>query len=65
MRIRDFQDITEYCVALFFHTERNHQGKGNVILFPTPADRIGKPTGEIQTRERLVGLLEFYHRKAA
>ena len=36
-----------------FHTERNHQGKDNVILFPAPADRIGESTGEIQTRERL------------
>jgi len=44
-----------------FHSERNHQGKGNVILFPTPADRIGEPTGEIQTRERLGGLLKFYY----
>ena len=48
-----------------FHTERNHQGKGNVILFPAPADRIGEPTGEINTRERLGGLLKFYYRKAA
>jgi putative transposase len=48
-----------------FHTERNHQGKDNVILFPAPADRIGEPTGAIHTRERLGGLLKFYHRKAA
>jgi transposase InsO family protein len=48
-----------------FHTERNHQGKGNVILFPAPADRIGEPTGEIHTRERLGGLLKFYYREAA
>ena len=48
-----------------YHTERNHQGKQNVILFPAPADRIGEPTGEIHTRERLGGLLKFYHRKAA
>ncbi len=39
--------------------------KDNVILFPTPADRIGQTTGEIQTRERLGGLLRFYHREAA
>jgi len=48
-----------------FHHERNHQGKGNVILFPTPADRIGESIGEIQTRERLGGLLRFYYRQAA
>jgi putative transposase len=48
-----------------FHTERNHQGKDNVILFPAPADRVGEATGEIRTRERLGGLLKFYHRAAA
>jgi putative transposase len=48
-----------------FHRERNHQGKCNVILFPTPADRIGESTGEIRSRERLVGLLKFYCREAA
>ena len=48
-----------------FHSERNHQGKGNVILFPAVADRIGESSGEIRTRERLGGLLKFYYRKAA
>ena len=47
-----------------FHTERNHQGKGNVILFPAPEDRIGERSGELSTRERLGGLLKFYHREA-
>ncbi len=48
-----------------FHAERNHQGKGNVILFPAPEDRIGEMSGDIQTRERLGGLLKFYYREAA
>ena len=48
-----------------FHGERNHQGKGNVILFPEPADRIGQSFGKIGTRERLGGLLKFYYREAA
>ncbi len=48
-----------------FHTERNHQGKDNVILFPKPADRVGEASGEIRTRERLGGLLNFYFRAAA
>ena len=43
------------------HAERNHQGKGNVILFPAPEDRTGKMAGDIQTRERLGGLLKFYY----
>jgi len=57
-----------YCLenyASHFHTERNHQGKGNVILFPVLADRIGETTGEVRTRERLGGLLKFYYRAAA
>ena len=48
-----------------FHAERNHQGKGNVILFPAPEDRIGELSGDIQTRERLGGLLKCYCRDAA
>jgi putative transposase len=46
------------------HAERNHQGKGNVLLFPL--SRQGN-TGEgpIQCRERLGGLLKYYDREAA
>ena len=45
-----------------FHAERNHQGKGNVLLFPRgPNIR----DGPVQCRERLGGLLRFYHREAA
>jgi transposase InsO family protein len=51
--------------AQHYHGERNHQGKGNVILFPAAADRIGESTGEIRTRQRLGGLLKFYYREAA
>jgi hypothetical protein len=49
----------------YHHAERNHQGKGNIILFPNPADRIGESSGAILKRERLGGLLNFYHRAAA
>jgi putative transposase len=55
--------LSEY--VSHYHIERNHQGKDNVILFPAPEDRIGEPTGDIHTRERLGGLLKFYHRRAA
>ena len=48
-----------------FHGERNHQGKGNVILFPRSEARIGESSGHVQTRERLGGLLRFYCRDAA
>jgi len=46
-----------------FHAERNHQGKGNVLLFPRGTNiRRDKP---IQCRERLGGLLRYYHQEAA
>jgi putative transposase len=46
------------------HAERPHQGKGNVILFPSVQ---GEPDlhSPIECRERLGGLLNYYHRKAA
>jgi len=48
-----------------FHSERNQQGKDNVILFPEPADRVGEASGTIRSRERLRGLLRFHFREAA
>ena len=48
-----------------YHEERNHQGKENRILLPLEADRIGAKDGDIRRRERLGGLLRFYHRAAA
>jgi putative transposase len=46
-----------------YHAERNHQGKGNVLLFPR--DRNVRPGRPLQCRERLGGLLRYYHREAA
>ncbi len=46
-----------------FHAERNHQGKGNVLLFPRSADT--RRDGPVQCRERLGGLLRYYHQEAA
>jgi hypothetical protein len=37
------------------------KAKGNVILLPAASDRIGESSGEIRTRQRLGGLLKFYH----
>jgi hypothetical protein len=33
-----------------YHGERNHQGKGNVILFPSAEDRIGGREGAVECR---------------
>jgi putative transposase len=47
-----------------YHHERNHQGKGNVLLFPSFSQKHPK-TGPMQCRERLGGLLKYYTREAA
>jgi transposase InsO family protein len=47
-----------------YHHERNHQGKGNVLLFPSANHKHLRP-GPIQCRERLGGLLKYYTCEAA
>jgi transposase InsO family protein len=47
-----------------YHHERNHQGKGNVLLF-LPPSLAEKHDDLIQCRERLGGLLKYYTREAA
>jgi hypothetical protein len=47
-----------------FHQERNHQGKGNMLLFPAVSQDL-ECIGPIQCRERLGGLLKYYSREAA
>src|SRR4029453_13955650 len=47
-----------------YHAERPYHGKGNVIPFPAPRAE-GAAAGPIGCRERLGGLLKYYHRKAA
>jgi putative transposase len=44
-----------------FHAERNHRGKGNVLLFPRDTHICRE--GPVQSRERLGGLLRYYHPK--
>ncbi len=45
-----------------YHGERNHQGKGNVILFPL--EEGVAEDGPVRCRERLGGLLKYYLREA-
>jgi putative transposase len=47
-----------------YHQERNHQGKDNVLLFPTISQDTVR-AGPLQCRERLGGLLKYYTREAA
>ena len=46
-----------------YHTERNHQGLGNELIEPDPHG--GSVVGRIPCRERLGGMLKYYHRRAA
>lgn len=50
--------LREYCAH--YHGERNHQGKDNVILFPTPNPGIGN----VVCDQRIGGVLKFYRRAA-
>ena len=54
--------LKEY--AAHYHFERNHQGIGNSLVFPQPAPEKCNE-GRVECRERLGGLLKFYHRRAA
>jgi putative transposase len=54
--------LSEYMAH--YRTERPHQGKGNVILFPSAQEKANSDM-PIACRERLGGLLNYYHRKAA
>ncbi|MCA9120424.1 MAG: DDE-type integrase/transposase/recombinase [Planctomycetaceae bacterium] len=46
-----------------YHAERNHQGLDNTII--NPEAEISNDSDEVQCRERLGGMLRYYHRKAA
>jgi hypothetical protein len=43
-----------------FHCERNHQGKGNVLLFPDRSTAQRSAGHRMRWRERLGGPLRFY-----
>jgi putative transposase len=48
---------------LHYHGERAHQGLDHQILQPGP--EVGQKVGGIVCRERLGGVLKYYHRQAA
>ena len=53
--------LSDYCAH--FNSERPHQGIGNELIDPDVA--LLTNTGDVVHRERLGGLLSFYHRRAA
>jgi putative transposase len=54
--------INEY--TAHYHLERNHQGIGNNLVIPESAPENCSER-KVECRERLGGLLKFYHRQAA
>jgi transposase InsO family protein len=57
LRYAIHQDLTHY------HTERNHQGRGNQLIAPHADLRSHRR--HVSRRERLGGLLRYYYRDAA
>ena len=45
-----------------YHTERNHQGLANQLQRPAPIIATSQP---VHRRQRLGGMLSYYHRAAA
>jgi hypothetical protein len=45
-----------------YHSERNYEGKSNVLLFPRITETRGE--GPVRCRERLSGQLRYYHQGA-
>jgi hypothetical protein len=51
-------EYLEYC-----HHERNHQGLAGRII--EPGAEIGTSSGKVCRRQRLGGMLNYYHRDVA
>lgn len=47
----------------YYRSARNHQGLGNKLI--DPGDEVGRTEGEIDCREQLGGMLNYYYRQAA
>jgi homeodomain-containing protein len=47
-----------------YHGERNHQGKGNKLLFPDAGNKTKQRGHTVECHQRLGGLLKYYRRAA-
>jgi hypothetical protein len=54
-----------YHYEIHYHRERNHQGKNNMLLFPSPAELRNRNQEKLRCRQRLSGLLKYYEGVAA
>ena len=50
---------------IHYHAERTHQGKDNVLLFPTAGNAVNRIDGSVGCMERSGGMLKYYHLEAA
>lgn len=57
-------DVIEHYID-HYHEERNHQGKGNIILFPNKTFNPKSTQEPIEKISKLGGLLNYYYRKAS
>jgi hypothetical protein len=48
-----------------YHEERNHQGKNNVLLFPSANLSPPHENDAIECKQSLGGMLKYYFREAA
>ena len=58
------QDSLQHAISQFmahYHAERNHQGLENRLLRPAP---VITPSQPVRQRQRLGGMLNYYHRAA-
>jgi putative transposase len=53
--------LTEY--SRHYHSEKNHQGKRNRLLFPDRSEQLRRSSA-IECHHRLGGLLKYYKRAA-
>jgi hypothetical protein len=58
-----WKEFLERHWQLPIHMERNHQGLENRLIIPLATSV--ETTGTVERRQRLGGLLNYYHRQAA
>jgi putative transposase len=51
-------------ISAHYHSERNHQGKGNILLFPQAGDEPKQRRHPVACHQRLGGVLKYYGRAA-
>jgi len=56
----DSDRITTLHATELYHGERNHQGKDDLLLFPSKNELQGRNGSTVRCRQRLGGLLNFY-----